>query len=305
MSVKVSGLTKNYGGQKALDRISFEAKEGDIVGLLGPNGAGKSTTMKIVACYLPPDDGSAEVYGYDIRRHSLDIRRIIGYLPEHNPMYLDMYVHEYLRFIGSLYGLKGRRLKARVEETVLMCGLAAEQNKKIEALSKGYRQRVGLAQALIHDPKTLILDEPTTGLDPNQIVDIRNLIRNIAKEKTVIFSSHIMQEVEALCHRAIIINKGRIVAEGSVTELRRLTSGDTIAVEFSGPVEPGLLESVEGVREVHETGKGLYRLIAEPGRDVRPGIFRLASEKNLPLLSLHIEEGAMESVFQRLTKENG
>lgn len=305
MYIKVSGLTKRYGKQKALDNISFEVKEGNIVGLLGPNGAGKSTTMKILTCFLTPDEGSAEIYGYDIQRHSLDIRRLTGYLPEHNPMYLDMYVHEYLQFIGSLYGLKGKGLKERVEETVSMCGLTMEQNKKVEALSKGYRQRVGLAQALIHNPRALILDEPTTGLDPNQIVEIRSLIRNLSKEKTVIFSSHVMQEVEALCDRVVIINKGRIVGEGSVAELQRRTADEAILVEFSHQIDIGLLESIEGVKEVHETGKGVYRLVAMRGMDARPGIFRLASEKSLPLLSLKMEEGAMESVFQRLTKEKG
>lgn len=305
MSLKVFGLTKIYGNQKVLNDVSFEAKEGEIVGLLGPNGAGKSTAMKIITCYLPPTTGKVEVYGYNIEEHPLEIKKIIGYLPEHNPMYLDMYVHEYLIFVGSLYKMGREKLKHRVKEVVALCGLTLEQNKKIEALSKGYRQRVGLAQALLHDPKALILDEPTTGLDPNQIVEIRNLIKAIGKEKTVIFSSHIMQEVQALCNRAIIINRGRIVADGSVAELQKTASSKIIvSLEFSNSIDTSLLESIDSVLEVIETAPGKYALTVGTEKDVRPELFRLAADHNLPLLGLRLEENTMETVFHQLTQVN-
>src|SRR6478735_7768220 len=203
MSVIVSNLTKTYGTQNAIDSISFQAGKGEILGFLGPNGAGKSTTMKIATCYIPPTSGVVTVAGYDVVESPLGVRKNVGYLPEHNPLYLDMYVHEYLEFIGSLHSIKGSKLKGRVQEMVEMTGLTLEQNKKLGALSKGYRQRVGLAQAMIHEPQVLILDEPTTGLDPNQILEIRSLIKNIGKEKTVLFSTHIMQEVQALCDRVV------------------------------------------------------------------------------------------------------
>ncbi|MDH5605120.1 MAG: ATP-binding cassette domain-containing protein, partial [Cyclobacteriaceae bacterium] len=220
MSIRIKNLTKIYGAQKAVDDISFEVESGEIVGFLGPNGAGKSTTMKIATCYLPPTSGLVEVLGYDVVADPVRVRKNIGYLPEQNPLYEEMYLHEYLRFIGNLYGLKGSILKQQVNKMVDLCGLEREQNKKIEMLSKGYRQRVGLAQSLIHDPKVLVLDEPTTGLDPNQIIEIRNLIKNISREKTVIFSSHIMQEVEALCDRVIVINKGKLIADDKVGNLQ-------------------------------------------------------------------------------------
>jgi ABC-2 type transport system ATP-binding protein len=305
MSLKVSGLTKIYGKQKALDQISFEAKEGEIVGLLGPNGAGKSTAMKIISCFIPPTAGEVEVYGFDIHSHPLEIKKITGYLPEHNPMYLDMYVHEYLAFVGSLYQLSGRYLRQRVKEVVSLCGLTIEQNKKIETLSKGYRQRVGLAQALLHDPKALILDEPTTGLDPNQIVEIRNLIKAISKEKTVIFSSHIMQEVEVLCDRVVIINRGKIVADGSVADLQKNASRQrTVKLEFSSSIDICLLEQLDNVEDVAETAPGRYSLMVGNELDVRPAIFKLAAEHNMPLLGLRLEENTMESVFQQLTQKN-
>src|SRR5688500_5459604 len=213
MSLIVQHLTKIYGTQKAVNEISFAARKGEIVGFLGPNGAGKSTTMKIATGYLSATSGQVLVGGLDVSQHPLKVKRITGYLPEHNPLYLDLFVHEYLEFAGGIYGLKGKALKNRVAEMIELCGLTREQNKKIEALSKGYRQRVGLAQALIHDPKVLILDEPTSGLDPNQILEIRNVIRTISVNKTVVFSTHIMQEVQALCDRVVVINKGEIVAD--------------------------------------------------------------------------------------------
>jgi ABC-2 type transport system ATP-binding protein len=219
MSISIQHLTKIYGVQKAVNDISFSINKGEIVGFLGPNGAGKSTTMKITTGYLTATSGSISVNGFDVKTQLMDVRRSIGYLPEHNPLYLDMYVREFLMFVGSLFNLKGENLKKRVADMIELVGLEVEQHKKIGQLSKGYRQRVGLAQALIHDPSVLILDEPTTGLDPNQIVEIRNMIRNIGKDKTVLFSSHIMQEVEAICDRVIIINRGQIVKDCAMSEL--------------------------------------------------------------------------------------
>jgi ABC-2 type transport system ATP-binding protein len=219
--LKVQNLTKIYGSQKAVNDISFEAKAGEIVGFLGPNGAGKSTTMKIATGYLTATTGNVEVSGYDVQKNPMDVRQNIGYLPEHNPLYLDMYVKEFLAFIGGIYGLKGQNLQKRISEVIDLFGLSLEYKKKIGQLSKGYRQRVGLAQALIHDPKVLILDEPTTGLDPNQLAEIRSVIRNIGKEKTIIFSTHILQEVEAICDRVVIINHGIIVKNCSINEMKQ------------------------------------------------------------------------------------
>lgn len=221
MSIKIQNLSKVYGTQRAVDDISFEVAKGEIVGFLGPNGAGKSTTMKILTGYLPATDGSAEVNGFDVKTSPMQVKSSIGYLPEHNPLYLDMYVREFLKFAGSLYGLKGKTLQIKVAETIEMVGLGLEKHKKIGQLSKGYRQRVGLAQALIHNPDVLILDEPTTGLDPNQLVEIRELIKSVGRNKTVIFSTHIMQEVEAICDRVVIINRGKIVANGTLSELKQ------------------------------------------------------------------------------------
>ena len=220
MSIQVTNLTKVYGAQRAVDGISFNLKPGEIVGFLGPNGAGKSTTMKMLTGYLKPSGGTAKVAEYDVVDQSMPAKRSIGYLPEHNPLYLDMYVREFLLFSGKLYGMKGESLKARVDEMVQLCGLEVEKRKKIGQLSKGYRQRVGLAQSFLHDPSVLILDEPTTGLDPNQILEIRELIRTAGKNKTVLFSTHIMQEVEALCDRVIIINKGKVASDTSIGALR-------------------------------------------------------------------------------------
>lgn len=221
MSIRIQHLTKVYGTQVAVNDISFEVKQGEIVGFLGPNGAGKSTTMKIATCYLPATSGTVEVAGYDVVLSPIEVRRNIGYLPEHNPLYLDMYVKEFLEFIGGLYGLKGEGLQQSIRNVIELVGLGLEQKKKIGQLSKGYRQRVGLAQALIHNPKVLILDEPTTGLDPNQLVEIRSVIKEVGKEKTVIFSTHIMQEVEAICDRVVLINKGNIVTDSSLSDLQK------------------------------------------------------------------------------------
>jgi ABC-2 type transport system ATP-binding protein len=226
MSIIIQNLTKIYGLQKAIDNISFEINEGEIVGFLGPNGAGKSTTMKIITGYLKASSGKVSVLGIDNSLNPIEVKKNIGYLPEHNPLYMEMYVKEFLEFIGELYDLKGKALKSRIAEVITLVGLTNEQNKKIDQLSKGYRQRVGLAQALIHDPKVLILDEPTTGLDPNQLAEIRSVIKEIGKSKTVLFSTHIMQEVEAICDRVIIINKGKIVASGTLAEIK--ANGNTL-----------------------------------------------------------------------------
>lgn len=304
MSVIVSNLVKTYGTQNAVNQISFKAIKGEITGFLGPNGAGKSTTMKIATCYIPPTSGTVQVAGFDVVESPIQVKRNVGYLPEHNPLYLDMYVHEFLSFAGGLHGLRGNTLKDRVREMVHICGLNIEQNKKIGALSKGYRQRVGLAQALIHDPQVLILDEPTTGLDPNQILEIRQLIKTIGQEKTVIFSTHIMQEVQALCDKVIIINRGNIVADSPIAELQHLQDNAVVLVaEFDKEVELELIKNITGVLEVSSTGSARYEIRCAAGKDVRGEIFRLAAEKGLNLLGLKQVERSLEAVFRELTSK--
>lgn len=303
MSVEVTNLTKIYGNQHAVNDISFTAEEGQIVGFLGPNGAGKSTTMKIATGYLPPSQGTIKVCGFDVVENPLEVRKNVGYLPEHNPLYLDMYIHEYLRFIGSLHKLSGKFLKERVAEMIELCGLTLEQNKQIGALSKGYRQRVGLAQALIHDPKVLILDEPTTGLDPNQILEIRNVIKTISKNKTVIFSTHIMQEVQALCDRVIIINRGNIVANDEVENLKDLQQGGILLiVEFDKAIDTSIFEALENVASVQQRTGFVYEIKIKGEQDMRAEIFTVAKNQNWNLLQLSTEEISLEQVFQQLTK---
>lgn len=305
MSITVKNLTKVFGAQKALDDISFTVNRGEILGFLGPNGAGKSTTMKIATCYLPPTKGGVFVEGLNVVEDPIKVKRQIGYLPEHNPLYLEMYVHEYLQFAGGLFGLRGKHLRQRTGEMIELCGLQREQNKKIEALSKGYRQRVGLAQALIHDPKVLILDEPTTGLDPNQIVEIRQVIREVSAEKTVLFSTHIMQEVQALCDRVIVINKGRIVADDKIEHLKSMeVETVVITLEFSEKIDEALLAAVGSVLRVSHVKKGQYVVEAQAGEDIRPAIFKLATEKGLTLVGMQQEEENMEKIFQRLTQSD-
>ncbi len=302
MSLSVQHLTKLFGQQKAVDDISFEVEEGEIVGFLGPNGAGKSTTMKIATTYLPPTHGKVCVGEWDVTQYPMNVKLIIGYLPEHNPLYLDMYVQEYLRFIGGLYGLRGTRLKQRIGEMIDRCGLEREQHKKIEMLSKGYRQRVGLAQALIHDPKVLILDEPTSGLDPNQLVEIRKLIKDVSADKTVIFSTHIMQEVQALCDRVIVINKGSIVADDQLKNLLSRNSGSTvILVEFDQPVVHDELRSIIGVSNVDGIDSTKFRLVSDGSVDIRPEIFKFAAQRNISLIGLKVEENSLENIFRSLT----
>lgn len=301
MSILVNNLTKTYGTQKAINAISFEIKENEIVGFLGPNGAGKSTTMKIATTYLTPSEGSVLINNIDVEINPLAVRQSIGYLPEHNPLYLDMYVHEYLHFSGKFYGLTKNKLKSRTADVIDMCQLTLEQNKKIGQLSKGYRQRVGLAQALLHDPSVLILDEPTTGLDPNQIQEVRELIKSVSKGKTVLFSTHIMQEVQAVCDRAIVINKGEIVADGSIVELQKNTDQQVIEVEFAAKVSDSLLQSFNGVISVKNIGGNRFKLTIANTEDARPEFMHFVTEHSLSLIGISLVQRSMEDVFAALT----
>lgn len=302
MSIIVNNISKLYGEQKALDGISFEIKTGEVVGFLGPNGAGKSTMMKILTCFIPQSSGKASVCGFDTEEESLEVRKQVGYLPEHNPLYHDMYIKEYLEFIAGLHKVKN--VKQRITEMIEMTGLQIEQKKKIGALSKGYRQRVGLAQALIHDPKVLILDEPTTGLDPNQLEEIRNLIIKVGKEKTVMLSTHIMQEVEAVCDRVIIINKGKIVAndETSVLQHNQAKNTQLITVEFDKETTAADLKKIAGVKAAKNAKGNTWHLEVHSEKDARADIFQFAVQNNLAVLTLQKEEQRLEDVFKNLTK---
>ena len=318
MSIQVSNLTKIYGEQKAINEISFEIKTGEIVGFVGPNGAGKSTTMKILTGFIPPTDGSAKINDLDLIEQSLEIRKHIGYLPENNPLYLDMYVKEYLEFVAGIYKL-GKNTNKRLEEIIGQTGLTIERKKKIGALSKGYRQRVGLAQALIHDPSILILDEPTSGLDPNQIIEIRNLISDVGKEKTVMLSTHIMQEVEAICDRIIIINKGKIVADDSIDSITSQSEEEyvTVVVEFDQEPKQEELEKIARVNQVAKIDEKNWLIQSSPAtsfdkqtgqegsspEDIRQHIFKFAVDKGLAVLSMQKKEKSLEEVFQELTKQ--
>jgi ABC-2 type transport system ATP-binding protein len=296
MAIEVKNISKRYGTQKALDDLSFSAGKGSITGFLGPNGAGKSTMMKILTCYLPQSAGSASVCGFDTERESMEVRRRVGYLPEHNPLYTEMYIREFLEFAGGLY--KIQHLKKRVDEMIDMTGLGPERHKKIAALSKGYRQRTGLAAALIHNPEVLILDEPTTGLDPNQLVEIRNLIKDLGREKTVLFSTHIMQEVEAVCDRAIIVNRGKMVADELLSQL----GGEwRIHVEFSGPVQASELIKIRGVKKAEPAVRGGWMIIPAKDSDPREALFAFANEKGLSILTMAREERKLEELFRSLT----
>jgi ABC-2 type transport system ATP-binding protein len=301
MSIIVNNISKLYGTQKALNNVSFEIGKNEIVGFLGPNGAGKSTMMKILTCYIPATEGSAKVCGFDTNEQSIEVRKQIGYLPEHNPLYLDMYVKEFLEFIGNLYNVK--HVKERVKEMIETTGLQIEQNKKIGALSKGYRQRVGLAQAIIHDPKVLIMDEPTTGLDPNQLEEIRELIKKLGKEKTVMLSTHIMQEVEAVCDRVIIINKGEIVANEQTQSLQKNTTKQIITVEFDKEVLVSHIKNIEGVEDAVLIEKNTWKIISNIDTDVRKSIFNYAVTHDISILTINKEEQKLEDVFKQLTKK--
>lgn len=304
MSIEVSNLSKYYNEQAALDGISFKIASGEIVGFLGPNGAGKSTTMKIITSFIPSSEGQVLVCGLDVEKDSMEVRRKIGYLPEHNPLYLEMYVKEYLMFVGSIYKVKN--LKSRVAEMIQLVGLEREQHKKIGMLSKGYRQRVGLAQAIIHDPEVLILDEPTNGLDPNQLVEIRQLIKKIGETKTVMLSTHIMQEVEAICDRVIIINQGKIVADDKTKELQANHKTQVVIVEFdeSSTVSKSELSKIPGVNKVMTLeDKNTWLLEGTYAEeDLRKTVSRYASKKDWLVINLKTEEKTLEQVFKELTK---
>jgi ABC-2 type transport system ATP-binding protein len=303
MSIEVVDLKKFYGEQAALGGISFTVNTGEIVGFLGPNGAGKSTTMKILTGFIPATSGLAKVCGFDVEENSLETRKRIGYLPEHNPLYLDMYVKEYLEFVGGVYKLKN--IKTRVAEMVNLVGLEREQRKKIGALSKGYRQRVGLAQSIIHDPEVLILDEPTSGLDPNQLSEIRELIRHIGETKTVMLSTHIMQEVEAICDRVIIINNGLLVADDTSKVLQASGKKQVVIVEFDSDtkIQAKQLQSIDGVTKVKQLSDAQNWLVeSEDGRDLRKTISQTALKNSWLVLSMHTEEKSLEQVFKELTQ---
>jgi ABC-2 type transport system ATP-binding protein len=300
MSITVSGISKYFGKQKALNDVSFSIPSGQVVGFLGPNGAGKSTMMKIITGYLPASSGSVDVSGTPIEGNNLELRKKVGYLPEHNPLYQDMYIEEYLKFVAEIYKLSDR--KKRIEEIIETTGLTPERHKKIGALSKGYRQRVGLAQALLPDPEVLILDEPTTGLDPNQIVEVRNLITKLGQAKTILLSTHIMQEVQAICERVIIINKGVVVADEAASELEKgfQSNLSSVFVEYDGKIAPEKFNAIEGVESVTPRSNG-YLVSVKPGHDVRPSLFRLAVDQNRVILTLSVEKESLEDLFHTLT----
>ncbi len=300
MSVQVSNLTKIYGTQRAVDDISFEARRGEVLGFLGPNGAGKSTTMKIITGFIPQSEGTASVCGHDVEKEPLEVKKRVGFLPESNPLYHDMYVKEYLEFASRVHKM-GSDSKSRISDMIEVTGLAPESKKKIGQLSKGYRQRVGLAQAMLHNPEVLILDEPTAGLDPNQLIEIRSLIKSLGKEKTVILSTHIMQEVEAICDRVIIINKGKLVADDTPGNLQQRVKGSVVVkVEFKEDVSPDSLKKIKGVRDVRQE-KNSWFLFSDGKRDLREEVSIYAKENGLTMLALQLEESSLEDVFKNLT----
>jgi len=298
MSIEVNSISKSYGEQKALNEISFKIEKGEIVGFLGPNGAGKSTLMKILTTYLLADSGSALVNGHDVMTNAKAVQQSIGYLPEHNPLYLDLYVREYLAFNADVYKVP----KSRIEEVIQLTGLTPESHKKISQLSKGYRQRVGLANALLHNPDVLILDEPTTGLDPNQLMEIRNVIKNIGKDKTIFLSTHIMQEVEAICDRVIIIDKGQIVADNKLDHLVAADKEQLIEVEFDYQIEEQLLAKLENISSYKNTHDMTWELTFITDKDMRPAIFDFANENGLKTLQLNQKNKNLEAVFREITK---
>ncbi|MBC8319960.1 MAG: gliding motility-associated ABC transporter ATP-binding subunit GldA [Bacteroidetes bacterium] len=301
-TVKIEEVTKYYGQQKALDNINLSINKGEVVGLLGPNGAGKSTLLKIITSFLPPSEGTVKINGLDVRDNSLEIRKLIGYLPEHNPLYHDMYVKEYLEFVLRTYP-GHKNIKIKIDNIIQLTGLEIEKKKKIGALSKGYKQRVGLAQALIHNPEILILDEPTSGLDPNQLVEIRKIITELGKEKTIILSTHIMQEVEAICNRVVIIDHGSIVADDSPKNLSKKADKSTsYKVEFKEEVNHKLIEKIVGVSKAVHLGNNEWIITSTGNKDIRENIFKFAVTNNFNVLSLAVEKQKMEDIFHRLTK---
>jgi len=299
MSIEVKDITKLYGSQTALDSVSFEIKKGEIVGFLGPNGAGKSTLMKILTTFLEANSGEAKVNGFDVKTQALDVQKSVGYLPEHNPLYLDLYVREYLEFNADVYKVP----KARIDEVIALTGLTVECHKKIGQLSKGYRQRVGLATALLHNPDVLILDEPTTGLDPNQIVEIRNLIKNAGKNKTVFLSTHIMQEVEAICDRVIIIDNGKIVTDKQLEKLVSDVQQQVIEVEFDKAIQEAMLESLTELISYENTKDNHWEFVFESEEDKRSAIFDFAQAHGLRTLQISLKNKNLEAIFREKTKK--
>ena len=303
MSIKVASLTKVYGTQLAVDHISFELKKGEIVGFLGPNGAGKSTTMKMITGYLPPTDGTAMVSGFDIQEQPMEVRKRVGYLPEANPLYHEMYVREYLEFTAGIHKLG--KAKDRIEEMITLTGLNKEAHKKIGMLSKGYKQRVGLAQAMLHNPEVLILDEPTSGLDPNQIVEIRDLIIRIGKEKTVLLSTHIMQEVQAMCNRVIIISGGKLVADDSIESLQQTKSTDgAVIVSFETSVDQSILARLRNVKKVEDMGNKKWKLYTSKPDELRKEVMKWAIDQDININTIQAESQSLEDVFRSLTQKN-
>ncbi|RTY86410.1 gliding motility-associated ABC transporter ATP-binding subunit GldA [Flavobacterium sp. RSP15] len=299
MSIEVNNISKSYGTQKALDNITFSVKKGEIVGFLGPNGAGKSTLMKILTTYINADEGSAIVNGNDVNTNQKAVQLSIGYLPEHNPLYLDLYVREYLAFNADVYKVA----KSRIDEVIQLTGLTTESHKKIGQLSKGYRQRVGLANALLHNPDVLILDEPTTGLDPNQLIEIRNVIKNVGKDKTVFLSTHIMQEVEAICDRVIIINNGKIVADKKLDNLISEDKEQVIEVEFDYKIEEQLIAKIENLISYKNIHDMIWELTFKADKDMRPAVFDFANANGLKTLQLNQKNKNLEAVFREITKK--
>lgn len=303
MSISVQSLTKIYGTQKAVNNISFDIPKGQIVGFLGPNGAGKSTTMKMITSYLPPTAGTALVCGFDVQTQSMELRKHIGYLPEQNPLYYDMYIREYLELTAGIHQIDKSKKAARIEEMIHMTGLTKEANKKIGMLSKGYKQRVGLAQAMIHNPDVLILDEPTSGLDPNQIVEIRDLIINLGQEKTVLLSTHIMQEVEAMCSRVIIINNGTIVADDAIQNLQKAGNNSTLLVSFEQKVPKDLIQKIQGVGKIEDMGNMRWRLYTTKPEELRKALMQWALNNDINISALQSDTQSMEDVFRSATQE--
>jgi ABC-2 type transport system ATP-binding protein len=297
MSIEVKNISKSYGNQKALDNISFSVKKGEIVGFLGPNGAGKSTLMKILTTYIGADSGEANVNGFDVVDNQKSVQQSVGYLPEHNPLYLDLYVREYLEFNASVYKIAN----TRIEEVIVLTGLSIEGHKKIGQLSKGFRQRVGLANALLHNPDVLILDEPTTGLDPNQLLEIRNVIKNVGRDKTVFLSTHIMQEVEAICDRVIIINKGVIVADKKLDHLISADKEQVIEVEFDYKIEEEAVARIPHLKSYKNTHDFVWELVFLSDKDMRPAVFDFAYDNGLKTLQLNQKNKNLESIFREIT----
>jgi gliding motility-associated transport system ATP-binding protein len=305
MSIAVKEISKHYGVQLAVNKVSFSVSTGEVVGFIGPNGAGKSTTMKMITGTLSPDSGSIQINDLQALQHQQEIRRLIGYLPENNPLYMEMYIREYLFYVAGLYSLTGKKARERISAVIEMTALTPEIGKRIGALSKGYRQRVGLAQALIHDPEILILDEPTSGLDPNQLVEIRNLISSIGKEKTVLLSTHILQEVEAICDRVLIINKGKVVADDNAANLKEAGKGyrQTIHIELDGAIDPKIWETLKFISHVKALGEKQFLLETLENRDIRGDIFNFAVNQGLTILSLSLKKLSLEEVFRELTNQ--